>query len=101
MKKRSTDHDHSKKDITTQEFNELTSENFASRLAQVNLPGKNDIANFVKETEFDDKLKNLNKNITSIKAKHLLVENEKKIENLTQVFLLFKVTLIMMEHNFT
>ena len=32
----------------------------------------------MKETEFDDKLKNLNKNITSIKAKHLLVENEKK-----------------------
>ena len=30
-------------------------------LAQANLASKNDIANFVKKTDFDDKLKNLNK----------------------------------------
>ena len=30
-------------------------------LAQANLARKNDIANFVKKTDFDDKLKNLNK----------------------------------------
>ena len=30
------------------EFNKLTSENFAARLAQANLASKNDIANFLK-----------------------------------------------------
>ena len=30
-------------------------------LAQANLASKNDIASFVKKTDFDDKLKNLNK----------------------------------------
>ena len=39
----------------------LTSENFAARLTQANLSSKNDIANFVKKTDFDDKLKNLNR----------------------------------------
>ena len=47
---------------TTQEFNKLTSENFTARLKQANLPSKSDIANFVKKTDFDNKLKNLNKN---------------------------------------
>ena len=41
--------DHNKY-ITTYEFNKLTAQNFAARLAQANLPGKNDIANFVKKT---------------------------------------------------
>ena len=93
------DHD---KYITTPEFNKLTAENFAARLAQANLASKSDIANFVKKTDFDDKLKNLNKKVTSNKTKHLLVENElKNYKHLIQVFLLVKVTLIMMEHNFT
>ena len=30
----------------------------------------------VKKTDFDEKLKNLNKNVTSNKTKHMLVENE-------------------------
>ena len=42
---------------------------------------KNDIAAFVKKTCFDDKLKNLNKNVCSNKIKH--VEAEKKITDLT------------------
>ena len=67
--------DHSK-DITTPVFNKLTAENFNARLAQANLASKNDIANFVKNTDFDDKLKFLNKKITSNKTKHVLVENE-------------------------
>ena len=66
--------DHSKY-ITTPEFN-LTAEHFAARLEQANLPSKNDIANFVKKTDFVDKLKSLNKKITSNKRKHVLVENE-------------------------
>ena len=68
------DHDHTKY-ITIQEFNELTSENFTTILAQGNLASKNDIANFVKKADFDDKLKNLNKKVTLNKTKHELVEN--------------------------
>ena len=45
-----------------------TAHNFLSRLAQENLAGKNDIVNFVKTTDFHDKLKNLNKIVTSNKA---------------------------------
>ena len=54
----STDHDHDKY-ITTQEFNNLTSENFTARLAQASLATKSDIANFVIKTDFDNKLKNV------------------------------------------
>ena len=42
-----TDHDHDKY-ITTQEFNNLTSESFTARLKQANLASKNYISNFVK-----------------------------------------------------
>ena len=49
--------DHNKY-ITSPKFNKNT--NFAARLAQANLESKNDIANFAKKTDFDDKLKNLN-----------------------------------------
>ena len=90
--------------ITTQEFIniKLTSENVAARLAKTNLASKNDIANLVKKTDFDDKLKNQNKKITSNKTKHVLVENEfKNYRYLTKVFLLVKVTLIMMDHKTT
>ena len=37
-----SDHDHDK-DITTQEFNKLTSENITARLKQANLTCKNDL----------------------------------------------------------
>ena len=57
-------------------FNKLKTESFAERLAQANLANKNDIANFVKKTDFGEKLKTLNKKTTSNKIKHLLVENE-------------------------
>ena len=67
--------DHSKY-ITTPEFNKLTAETVAARLAQANLASKNDIANFVKKTNFGDKLKHLNKKITSNKRKNVLIENE-------------------------
>ena len=55
-----TDHDQDKY-ITTQEFNKLTSGKFSARLKQANLASKNDIANFVKKTDFD-KLKNVTSN---------------------------------------
>ena len=47
-KKITTDDDHNRC-ITTQEFNKLTPEYFAARLAQPNLASKSDIANFVKK----------------------------------------------------
>ena len=55
-----TCHDHDKY-ITTQDINKLTSESFTARLKQKKLASKNGIANFVKETNFDGKLRNLNK----------------------------------------
>ena len=42
IKQKITYHDHDKY-ITTLEFNMLTAENFAARLAQANLAGKSDI----------------------------------------------------------
>ena len=35
----------------------LTSEDFTARLAEANLASKSGIANFMKETDFNDKLK--------------------------------------------
>ena len=46
------------------------------KVAQANIASKNDITNFIKKTDFDDKLKNLKKKVTSIKTKHTLIENE-------------------------
>ena len=61
----------------------MTAENFAVRLAQANLASQTDIAGLVKTINFDDKLENINKNITSNKSKHfkmnfkmILVQNE-------------------------
>ena len=52
--------------LTTQEFNKLKSENFASRLKQANL---------VTKTDFDDKLTSSNRKITSNKKKkHLEIQ---------------------------
>ena len=68
IEKKITDHNHDRY-ITTPEFNKLTAENFAARLAQ---------ANSVTKTDFDNKLSNLNKKINSNKTKHFLVENELK-----------------------
>ena len=66
-KKITNDHDHDKY-ITTQQFDNLTSEHFSARLTEVNLASKNDTANFVKKTDLYDKLKNLNKTVTSNKT---------------------------------
>ena len=66
------------KQITTPEFNKFTAENFTPRLKQANVATKDDIADFVKKTDFDDKLQKLNKKVTSNKSQHLLVQNELK-----------------------
>ena len=63
----------------------LAVENFTARLKQSNLGTKCDITDFVKKADFNYKLKNLNKKITSNKSKHLLVENEqKKLQDKTE-----------------
>ena len=54
----------------------LTSEKFSARLAQANLASKSDFADFVKKIDFDDKLNNSNKTVTSYKKQHVLVKNE-------------------------
>ena len=56
-----TDHNHDKH-ITTQKFNKLTTENFTARLKQPKLASKINISNFLKETDFDSKLKNVTSN---------------------------------------
>ena len=95
IEKKITDHDHDKY-ITVPEFNKLTVENITVRLAQANLANKNDIANIVDKIDFDDKLKNLNKqNIYQSKI------NLKNYKHLIQVFLSVKNTLIMMDRKFS
>ena len=49
------DHDHDQF-VAFQEFNKLTLENSAARLAQTNLASKNDIANFCNLQDFKKKL---------------------------------------------
>ena len=69
-----TSHQNHDKYITTPEFNKLTSENFAARLKQKNLPSKSDIANFVNKTDFNNKLKDVTSN------KNELNELSKKVK---------------------
>ena len=56
MEKKILDYGHDKY-ITIQEFNKLMTINFAVKLAQANIATKDDIVDFVKETEFDNKPK--------------------------------------------
>ena len=65
--------------ITTSEFNRLTTEHLATRLAQLNLATK------IVITNFDDQLRNLNKKVMSNKTQYLLVEN--KFKNLKPFYL--------------
>ena len=66
----------------TQEFNRLTAEKFTARLKLANLATKVDVDDLVEKANFDDKLKSLNKKVTSNKTKH--VEVEEKITDLTK-----------------
>ena len=56
--------------ISSPEFNKLTAENFCCNI----ITSRN--ANLARKTDFDDKLKNLNKKITSNKTEHVLVKSE-------------------------
>ena len=68
IEKKVSDHNHDKY-INTPELNKLTIENFKARLPQEDL---------VTKTDFDIKLQDISKRITSNKTKHFLVENELK-----------------------
>ena len=61
IEKKITDNNNDKY-ITTPEFNKLTAETFDLRLKQSNLASKSNIANFVKKTDFDNKLKDVKSN---------------------------------------
>ena len=72
-----TYHDHDKY-ITTQEFKKLTSENFTSRLKQASLGSKNNIANFAKKTNFDNKLKTVTSNKNEVNELSKEVKSNKR-----------------------
>ena len=63
IEKNYTNHDQEKY-IATQEFCKLSAFKFAARLKEAKLATKNDIADFVKMTDFENKLKNFNKKVT-------------------------------------
>ena len=52
--------------IKIQEFNKLMSGNFTARLKQANLASKNSIVDLVKNIDFDNKLKKINKKLLQI-----------------------------------
>ena len=61
--------------------NPVAAENFAARLKQANIATKADFDDFVENTDFDNKLKDLNENLTSNKTKH--VGAKQKLTHLT------------------
>ena len=56
---------------TTQEFNKLTSENFATRLKEAKLSARDDIDDLIKKTNFDEKVTNINRNVTWKKTRNV------------------------------
>ena len=56
-------------------------ENFEERLKQAKLRTKNEFVDFEENIYFDEKLKNINKKVTSNKTKH--VEGEQKLNDLS------------------
>ena len=80
--KKITDHGHSNTYITTQQFTELTLENFGLRLVQANSARKNDIAGLLKNKNFYY----LNNKVTSNntkKKKKKHVEAKRKTSNVS------------------
>ena len=65
-------------------YRTLTADKFAARLTQSNLASKNYIADFVREEDFEEKLKKNNKNFFSSKTKY--VQAEKDLNNLSEKF---------------
>ena len=57
----------------------------AENFAQAKLATRHDIAGFIKETDFDNKIKNINKLVTSNKTKHVEPEKKKLTDQTTKV----------------
>ena len=57
-------------------------EYFVERLKLANVTSKYDISHFVKQTDFDDKLKNLNRKVLLNKTRSVEVKN--KLEDLSK-----------------
>ena len=84
--------------ITSPEFNKLTAENFCCNI----ITSKIDIANLVRKSDFNDKIKNLNKKISSNKTKHMFVENEfKKLQIFDSSLFTGQSYILMVELKFT
>ena len=81
------DHDDDKY-ITNQEFNKLTQETLTARLAQENLASEDDITNFVKKIDFDNKLKNLDK-ISGLSEKVKAISTKGLRKDLTNKSIIF------------
>ena len=77
IKKKITEHNHDKY-ITTPAFNKFMADVFAVWLKWANLACKIDIVTLVNKADFDKKLKNLNKKVTTSKTKNVPAENEFK-----------------------
>ena len=56
-------------------------ENFEERLKQTKLKTKDEFVDFAEKIYFDEKLKNINKKVTSNKTKH--EEGEQKLNHLS------------------
>ena len=65
IEKKVTDHNYDNYN-TTPEFNKFTTEIFDSRLKRANLARRSDIANYLKKTDFYDKVKYITSNKSSL-----------------------------------
>lgn len=67
--------------ITTPEFDKSTKENLNERLKHSDLASKNDIDDFIKKTDCDDKPRNVNSKNTSNKEKHVEIDKKTQRSN--------------------
>ena len=59
-------------------------ETFANKLKQTNLASKSNITDFVRNTDFDNKLKNISKTVTSNKKIYRGWKKKKKLNDLAE-----------------
>ena len=64
--------------FTTPDYNKFTNTILDAEIKEKQSVNESDMANFVKKTDFDDKLENTNKKITSNKLKHVEWKKKKK-----------------------
>ena len=69
------DDNFSKKSFTTFDWNKFTKNILDTKIKEKKLVNESDIADFVKKTCFDGKLKYINKSVSSNKTEHVLIED--------------------------